>query len=740
MKRIFYHMACWLAVLGCAACSNEADFVKTEADNNSIVLDISSATTPVTRAGATGAEVTVSYVDVLIFDDTDNKSLAHYERVQVVADSQKNGKITLAKAQRNDFTVNESYWVYLIANSTLGEDKFQEVADLGKLRGLMEEQRNIHMTGAGTDPEIPMIFLMDGIAYPAGTDEPETPGKVVLNNGNLSDKTELAVTLRRAAAKIVVKIKKGEDVIFDNSPEAYRAGYYLRNMPYSTTLIPNPDANDNVKLWTPDRSASKYFAWTENEITVTAYAYSYNWKDKPLERETRLVVNIPLYYKTETDLRGDNYYQIPISKEKVLERNTYYEVTVEVNAPGATEILKPEELEPVNYTVQAWDETIINVGGETDRPKYLTVNEEEMEMYNISDDNTTLEFASSSEVSVKVTRVYYIDKFGQTQATTSEREIARMGINVVPDKGLNGNINIHSPLPTNNTIRYIELEITNEDGVEARKVTVAQYPLEYIVNIQSWYSYRDDFKINDSRPTTYDYMGDRVYGISLATRSISNWNGNYDYEVSSGFGWFEDASNGFFRSKVVTKIVAGKSTILHYYWNSRGVLSTSKSGEYNGRLYHITITSTSDKYTIGNPRQIRDETTGLLVTDPGTDNAELVSPSFMIASSLGGFMLGAGNLTLDNSANSLRVAREHCANYVEVTHDGTIYDDWRLPTRAELEIIMNFQGKEDADADAIDYLLNAKYYYSANGRVENSKSNMNGTGVRCIRDAFDTQK
>ena len=88
-----------------------------------------------------------------------------------------------------------------------------------------------------------------------------------------------------------------EDVTFDNSSGAYRAEYYLRNMPYSTTLIPNPDANDNVKLRTPDGSASKYFAWTENEITVTAYAYSYNWKDKPLERETRLVVNIPLYYK-----------------------------------------------------------------------------------------------------------------------------------------------------------------------------------------------------------------------------------------------------------------------------------------------------------------------------------------------------------------------------------------------------------------------------------------------------------
>lgn len=92
---------------------------------------------------------------------------------------------------------------------------------------------------------------MDGIAYPAGTDEPETPGKVVLNNGNLSDKTELAVTLRRAAAKIVVKIKKGEDVTFDNSSGAYRAGYYLRNMSYSTTLIPNPNANDNVNCGRP---------------------------------------------------------------------------------------------------------------------------------------------------------------------------------------------------------------------------------------------------------------------------------------------------------------------------------------------------------------------------------------------------------------------------------------------------------------------------------------------------------
>ena len=47
------------------------------------------------------------------------------------------------------------------------------------------------------------------------------------------------------------------------------------------------------------------------------------------------------------------------------------------------------------------------------------------------------------------------------------------------------------------------------------------------------------------------------------------------------------------------------------------------------------------------------------------------------------------------------------------------------------------EAEENADADAIDYLLNAAYYYSASGRVSNSKNNMNGTGVRCVRDVYN---
>lgn len=92
----------------------------------------------------------------------------------------------------------------------------------------------------------------------------------------------------------------------------------------------------------------------------------------------------------------------------------------------------------------------------------------------------------------------------------------------------------------------------------------------------------------------------------------------------------------------------------------------------------------------------------------------------------------------------LEVYAEHCKQYVEVydpdnnsaTNNSVHLNDWRLPTAAELKIIYEFQGEEGTSADAIDYLLNAGAYFSASGPVANSKSNMDGVSVRCIRDNF----
>ena len=736
-----------------SACDKEGEFGPTPSGdgNDEIVLDISSASLPLTRAEATGAEVAIDHIDVLIFSGTD-QSLKHHERVSGIP--AKEGKFTLA-AKRGDFAPNAGYWVYLVANSTHTEADFKAIADINALKAMTQNDSYLHLTGITniTTVPVPQSFLMDGVAYLAKeVSEPVSAAPVELNDGVVSNNTELKVVLRRAAAKIVIHIKKGDDVSFLDSGSEY----YLRNMPYSTSVVAGVDAE--AELRTTTSANTSYLTWTSDEVSVTAYAYAHKWADdSALEKDVRMVVNVPLEY--EDAEYPNSYYQIPVSRDKVLARNTFYEVTVTVNAPGAVDPSKPLTLEPINYTVEPWEETTINVGGENNRPTFLYVNEEEFEMHNIDTDNTTLRFASSSEVTAEITRVYYIDKFGQEQdlekrypdnpennewgvetttggwwPTTTWSNLCE--IRITPDEGISGKIDVFSSIPENNAVRYIEFTVTNETG-QKRSVKVVQYPLEYITNIQGWYSYRDDFKQTDSRPTTYQYKGDRIVGVSLEMEGYVNptWTGNYTYSKSYG--------TGFWQSKVAKPSSNGKSTLNYYYYNSNSssVGETRAESNSNARMYHVVISSTSHDYTLGRPRLVEDEhNKDLMVTDPGADNAQLVSPSFMIASRLGFVNTGSGNLNLTDDENSLRIVREHCARYVEVYKkaDGTVVtlDDWRLPTEAELKIIMKFQGKEGEEADAIDYLLNAQYYYSASGPVFNNKSNSPGTSVRCIRDAY----
>lgn len=730
-------------VMMLSACVKDAYIPdRTGGEGDSIILDIASETLPLMKSEASGAEIAVDHLDVLIFEV--NGAYRWHERISNLNSSHE-GSVTLS-AKREDFVAGTGYWVYLVANSSHAAEDFDQI-DLNGLRSMIEETPLIHLTGwdGGGGYGAPRTFLMDGVAYSAGEgSEPENPGVVVLNDGVVSNDTELKVTLRRAAAKIVVKIKKGVDVEFSDSQEA---GFYLSNMPFTSSVISGVGAAAELRTPVLFRNReTPFYDWAEDVIIVTTYAYAHEWADAgALENELRLVVNIPLTYIPERSPDDEKagvyeycYYQIPVSRDKILERNTCYEVSVTVNTPGATNPGEPVTLDKIEYEVVDWAKKTINVGGETDAAAYLSLNRYELELHNIEDDATSLVFASSSPVSVTVNKVWYIDKFGQEQTTTGASDISNLGVSATAGSGLNGNLTIHSDLPTNNTIRYIELTVSNEDYID-RKVVIRQYPLEYITNKQSWYSYRDDFKTRDTRPTTYEYMGDRIYGISLDSRNISSWDGGYDYEVAVD-GWFTDgfsSSDSFFTSKyAVEDPRTGKSEFYYYYYDERGRLKDESLTEYNARLYHIVLTASSDKYTIGRPRQIYDEISGLYVTDPGEDNAELVSPSFMIASSLCGFLVGGGNLTLDGSDNSLRIAREHCANYVEVAKDGTVYDDWRLPTKAELDIILNFQGTEHENADAIDYLLNGDYYYHAGGRTYNPNHNVDGGEPRCVRDVY----
>ena len=707
-------------------------------EGDSIILDIASETLPLMKSEASGAEIAVDHLDVLIFEE--NGAYRWHERITSL-NSSREGKVTLS-AKREDFVAGTGYWVYLVANSSHAAADFDNI-DLNGLRSMVEKTENIHLTGWQGSQTVPKNFLMDGVAYPGDKAEPANPGTVVLNNGVAANDTELKVTLRRAAAKIVVKIEKGEQVEFTDKGNA---GFYLSNMPWTTSVVSGVDAP--AELDTPEiftARGTQFYDWTAGEIIVTTYAYARDWADvSALENELRLVVNIPLEYKTSPDdaeavVYEDSYYQIPVSRDKILERNTCYEVSVTVNTPGATNPSKPATLDKIEYEVVGWTEKTINVGGEKEDAAYLSLNRYELELHNIADDETSLIFASSSEVSVKVDRVWYIDKFGQESDVQYENVVDSDNvpcITVAAESGLNGNLTIHSDLPTNNTIRYIELTVSNEDNID-RTVVIRQYPLEYITNVQGWYSYRDDFG-----GTTYELLnGQDVSGKEFSNRIsprtvACDWNNGrwkmHDEPTYDFLGW---TYSYFFASKFAEQNSDGTSVISYYIWNERtsgsivnrrysyNVSSAADGGTLDGldnaRMYHVQITSSSAEYTLGRPR-ITDGK-----TDPGEDNAELVSPSFMIASQLGAVL----------AAESVEQAASHCEQYVEVDENGNVYDNWRLPTEAELKIIMDFQYAENA---AMDEVLSGSRYWSASGRVTNGHVSYNPDdgAIRCIRDVY----
>lgn len=177
-----------------------------------------------------------------------------------------------------------------------------------------------------------------------------------------------------------------------------------------------------------------------------------------------------------------------------------------------------------------------------------------------------------------------------------------------------------------------------------------------------------------------------------------------------------------------------KDLPLSYYLEDNGTAS-------NNQMYHVVITSTSGDYQLGRPIMSKD--TDNIVDPKNPDNDKLVSPSFMLASQLG-----------NSSTISWEDAKNQCKNYVEVGINGEVYDDWRLPTAAEINIIIKYQTDTNVntkdDRAVMDYVLNyegqsnpdywvsrSNYFMhippSGEGALQGGSSDAKHR-VRCVRD------
>ena len=675
-----------------------------------IILDLSSGITKA-MVEDTQTESFLNHLDVFIFSDNAGapSSVEYYGRYTVNNASH----ITLA-AQRSSFEENKPYHIFLIANSNISENDFRSILASDGYDGLIgkkQEDALLHLPGLDVK-DAPKYFLMDAALH-----------DVELNNGNSADNTEITAILSRAAAKVVVNITAGEKVEFKSftvEQGSEGARYYIRNLPYNAFLFAEArnDEEVNAAVRNTAKEGDRHFSWDPSKdnknVSLLTYVYPNSWSEGSLlENETCVVMNLPMVFTPDEGSPVEyhnSWYKIHMTGEKVIRRNNYYEVNITLNRPGAISEITPVEIEDMQYVVEEWTDQTIKVGGD-DKPKYLMVNKSKMDMHNIAVDGKTLEFASSSPVTISVENRYYYDKFGQ------KRDVPiSVSIKATTDGGIAGNITVNSPVPTNNAIRYFTLVITNADGLVER-VDVTQYPLEYITNQQAYYSYRTDFKKTDDFPTTYQYKGDRYVSASWS-------NSAWSYSTGTGDDYF-------FTSKVADQNSNGTSDIHFYSYSQNGtspsVGKNSIDGLDNARMYHVNITSSSNTYVVGIPMQDADG-----YTDNSTENSKLVSPSFMIASQLGAVYASGG----DTESNRKR-ARTHCKEYAEtyVNEKGEVVHltDWRLPTAAEIGIIVKFQTK----SEVMDVVLGGRYYFCASGTVGTGiTGNNDGYFLRCIRDVY----
>ena len=711
--------------------------------NESIVLDLSSG---LTKADHTSTEAFVNHVDVFIFEAVSGvpSTGKHYGRYVV-----NNASSLTLDAKRSDFDQAKKYFVYLVANSVVEESEFASYTEHNNLLNKIQEDRNLHISGLGIE-NAPKYFLMDAVAKDAGGSSP-----VQLNNADPADDTILSAQLKRAAAKVVINIQAGVKVDFMpyTIAEGSEGGlYYIRNLPYQTYLLAEAKNAEDItaEVRNTTKSDSEYFTWSpetdKKNVSLTTYVYPHSWSNTSiLEEETCVVMNLPLNY---TDDQGNvhvyhnSWYKIPMTDDKMFERNNYYEVNILLNRPGAIAESTPVDVDDVHYAVADWTPVTVNVGGET-RPDYLHLNTSHVDIYNQNSDDTSLSFTSSTPIAadgITLLEAYYynyLDQRVNLQTNDTYRIYSQIKA-TAQQNVLNGSIIINSPFYSatqeyhSNAIRYLRFRVQNTSG-QTTEFTVAQYPTLYITNELGAYSYRSDFGGTD-----YKHKGNPNY-------SAVNWNTG-----SSSWTYAQQGSinSYFFASKYVKGNTTSSGTydIEVYFWPNSGNVQTVKDGTFNNpRMYHVHVTSTSADYIVARPRLDADG-----FTESTQENTKLVSPSFMIASQLGATNIpssgggwgngGFGGSSIKELPGGIDQAKRHCELYVEVGADGQVYDDWRLPTAAEIDIIIKHQHASDAMAE----VLSGSRYYCAynidNGQPVHTKSSEGGNSgschVRCIRDAY----
>ncbi len=350
----------------------------------------------------------------------------------------------------------------------------------------------------------------------------------------------------------------------------------------------------------------------------------------------------------------------------------------------------PEEPVSITGTLSILPWTLCDDQYDLPAANYLEVSEREAHIYNV--ETHTISYESSKKpVNVQIIEVSFSYVNGATgQAIT---EAIPTSSDQYPTVTVVGNqIQIESRIPINNVPKKIRIKVSNGIAGLDKEVTVYQYPSLFVVNtIGVKSSRRPDGTLADGLNNT------AIYRITV-----------------------QNPPKG--------KILGFPPREMTDFW----------PGYWNGSRWVLTGGTKTSKLT----------------TKRDAETAQMVSPSFELASQLGaterwsyleygwnqeGPMWNPSWYRTDSIGADEETALCDCALYTEtrrVNGKEVILDDWRLPTEAEIRLIDQLQNDPNS---AVKSIMTGRYYWSAkdNAAIKLKGGSGGSTSyayTRCVRD------
>lgn len=401
-----------------------------------------------------------------------------------------------------------NYDLYVLVNYHGGQNL--DNMSLNDLKKVVETSDGLKQTTIQKQDD----FLMDG-NMKTGTMTWATS-----NNYNITTTTGQTLKLARAAAKI--RIRLDAKIVIEDHKDIYdvigEPTITFKSFTNQTSIFAgNPvlspnylNIDDEQQMVQAEYGGKKF--WTRS---IPYYSYENDWT---IDGKNRTYAVIKLRVKSQnTQKESDSYYSVPINylaikdgmsdEEKAgltkLQRNHLYDIECSIKQLGSAEPTKPVDIPPSYIAVEDWNNPD-GIDAAITKAHYLVVKELHPEMLNI--DERLVEYVSDLDIDVPLMNKSITSEYTQYNTDGSQQQIypgnkgGDIKVETIVQNGKKY-LKIISPIPDNYvplTIRFRVTQMRDPDDPTAtplfKNVEVTQYPPIYVTAKHSkgteiyWYS------------------------------------------------------------------------------------------------------------------------------------------------------------------------------------------------------------------------------------------------------------